>query len=176
MNTQKEKMIRMSKILGRILRICAIVLIVLNVPIIVVAVFAPALGLELSRSEMDFLQTVSLSDLSNLRAWLIDVALGTVTMIAILFIAGSIFRNISRDCTPFTKKNSTRIMIISLLIIADEIVIAPLQLLLKMILVPEVEAIVSITLSNMVVAVVVFCLALIFEYGRTLQQESDELL
>jgi len=177
MNTQKEKMIKMSKTLSVVLKICAIVLVVSLIPIIVFAGFAPTFGFVLNSEQIEFLNAnMPFNNLDGIRAWLIDIALWSVTIVAILFVTGSIFKAISREGTPFTKKNANKIRVIALLLIANVTVIPALQLLLYVILLPESGATVPFAFGNIVIAAVFFCLALIFDYGSRLQQESDELL
>ena len=179
MNSQKEKMIKVSKLLSIVLKVCAIIFTAMISLLFIYVIISPALDFEFTREQIDFLSTtpeVPFGDVDGLRAWLIDIVLGTSLIIAVLFIASSIFKAISRDGTPFIKKNSDKIRIIALLLLANEIVISPLQMLVTMIFFPEVVASTNIALINIIVAAMFFCLALIFDYGRQLQQESDELL
>jgi len=177
MNTQKEEMIKMSNTLSVILKICAIVLLVSMVPVIVFAGFAPTFGFALNSEQIVFLNAnMPFNDLDGMRAWMIDVALGSAALIAILFVTGNILKAISREGTPFTKKNSNKIRVIALLLIASESVIPALQLLIYVVLLPESGATATFNFGNIIIAAVFFCLALIFDYGSQLQQESDELL
>jgi hypothetical protein len=178
MNAQKEKMIKTSKILSVILLVCAIILLVSIVPLVIFAGFAPTFEFSLNNAQIDFLNNTNLpfSDLDGIRAWMIDMVFGLVIMIAILFVTSGILKAISIEGTPFTKKNSDKIKIIALLLIANETVIPALQSLLYVTLLPESGASATITLGNIIIAAVFFCLALIFDYGRQLQEESDELL
>ena len=177
MNTQKEKMIKMSKVLSVVLLVCAILFTVMAVGALSGLVFGPLFGTELNSMQIEFLEvSTPFSDLDDIYAWLIDVVLGVVPIIVIIFVASLIFKAISREGTPFTKKNSDKIRVIALLLIAHVLVIPPLQMLIKMILFPDIAVSADISLINLVVAAVFFCLALVFDYGRQLQQESDELL
>ncbi|MCL2077719.1 MAG: hypothetical protein FWH08_04850 [Oscillospiraceae bacterium] len=69
-------------------------------------------------------------------------------MSVMYFAAGSIFRQISRDNTPFSMERVKNLKFIAILAIA----------------------------FNVAFAAVLYCLALIFEYGVELQQQSDETL
>jgi len=109
-------------------------------------------------------------------AELITNLMGQVTMAAILLVAITIFRDISRNDTPFLAKHINRLKVISLLILADAILIPPLGMLFTMILAPEVDASMAITPFQIILAVIFYCLSLIFEYGGMLQQQSDETL
>ena len=179
MNANKEKMMKMSKVLSIILFSIAIAFIAMISILIMFVLLAPVLDFELTLEQVNFLTTTpdfSFNDLDGIRAWMTDMVLGSVLMISVLFVAGSIFKAISREGTPFTKKNSDKIRIIALLLIANEVVIPPLQMLVKMIAIPGLAQSAEIRLINIVVAAMFFCLALIFDYGRQLQQESDETL
>lgn len=178
MNTQKEKILKMSKILNTFLKIGGIVFIMALLMQIVLIAIAPSLDLESGGAVIDVfgLNMPIDDDVAQFRALMIITMLSTGIMTAILFVTSFIFKDISHEGTPFTKKNSNKIRTISLLLIANEIIMPPLRLLVLMIFVPAVEATSSINLGNIVAAAVFFCLALIFEYGRLLQQESDETL
>jgi len=178
MNIQKEKMIKMSKNLSVILKICAIVLLVAMVPVSIFAGFAPTFGFALNSEQIDFMidNNLSFNDLDGIRAWMIDIVRINAAIIAILFVTSSIFRSIKLEGTPFTKKNSNKIKIVSLLLIANETVMPALQLLFYALFLPASGATATFTFGNIIVAAIFFCLALIFDYGSQLQQESDELL
>jgi len=177
MKTQKEKMIRMSKILGAIFKILAIVIIVSLVVIFLFAVLAPSLNVELNSDQISFLSTnMSFNDLDGLRLWMYDTVLAGAVLVAILFVAAGIFTGINREGTPFTKRNSDKIRYVALLLIVYELLVPAIHFLVAVIFFPNTNAAVSIALGNLIVPAVFFCLALIFDYGRQLQQESDETL
>ena len=177
MKTQKEKMIRMSRILGTVLKVCAIVLIVSLVIILLFAILAPSFNVELNHEQIVFLDTnMSFNDLDGVRVWMFEIVLAGAVIAATLLVAGSIFKAIAREGTPFTKRNSDKIRVIALLLIAIETLIPALQLLVAIIFFPNINATATFSLGNLIVAAVFFCLALIFDYGRQLQQESDETL
>lgn len=121
------------------------------------------------------LEDVTLS-ISAVIAELITELMSNVIMAAILLIAITIFRDISKNYTPFLTKHVNRLKVISLLILADAILIPPLGMLLTMILAPKVDASMEIAPFQIILAVIFYCLSLIFEYGGMLQQQSDETL
>lgn len=178
MHTQKGKIIKMSNILSTFLKIGGIVLIMAILTQVVLIAIAPLLDLKSGGAVIDVfgLNIPIDGDVAQFRALMIFTMLSGGIMTVILFVTSSIFKDISREGTPFTKKNSNKIRTISLLLIANEIIIPPLRLLVLMIFVPAVEATSSINLGIIVATAVFFCLALIFEYGCLLQQESDETL
>ncbi len=101
---------------------------------------------------------------------------GNLVIAGMLFLAWLVFRNISRDYTPFSQKHTVYLMIISLLMLTYTIIVSPVEMLLTEILAPEVAASFSLKLSGIIFAFIFYCLALIFEYGRLLQKQADETM
>jgi len=101
---------------------------------------------------------------------------GNLVIAGMLFLAWLVFRNISRDYTPFSPKHTVYLMIISLLMLTYTIIVPPVEMLLTEILAPEVAASFSLELSGIIFAFIFYCLALIFEYGRLLQKQADETM
>ncbi|MCY9529407.1 DUF2975 domain-containing protein [Paenibacillus alvei] len=97
-------------------------------------------------------------------------------IMVILFIAGGIFKDISKDYTPFVAKHMKRLKRISLLIAGMAIIPGFVEITMIQMVTPAVMVNVSFELFYILVAVVFFCLAQIFDYGRMLQQQSDETL
>jgi Protein of unknown function (DUF2975) len=98
-------------------------------------------------------------------------------IMVILFISGRIFKDISKDYTPFVAKHMNRLKRISLLIAGMAIIPGLVEILMIQIITPLATMVnVSFELFYILVAVVFFCLAQIFDYGRMLQQQSDETL
>ncbi len=101
---------------------------------------------------------------------------GNLVIAGMLFLAWMVFRNISRDYTPFSPKHTVYLMVISLLMLNYTIIVPPVEMLLTEILAPDVTASFSLELSGIIFAFIFYCLALIFEYGRLLQKQSDETM
>lgn len=97
-------------------------------------------------------------------------------IMVILFISGRIFKDISKDYTPFVAKHMKRLKRISLLIAGMAIIPGFVEIAMIQMVTPPAMVNVSFELFYILVAVVFFCLAQIFEYGRMLQQQSDETL
>jgi hypothetical protein len=104
------------------------------------------------------------------------IILSLVFVDAIMYIAYKMFNDIKKSYTPFKKENSKRLMQISYLLIIYSIVL------------PIISAVVGgcVDLNNemtidfnpvfIAVAVIFYCMSLVFGYGTKLQQESDETL
>ena len=102
--------------------------------------------------------------------------LGNLFVAGMLFFAWMMFWHIGREYTPFSPKHTLYLRLISLLMLAYTIIVPPVEMLMTEILAPGVEASASIELSGIVCAVIFYCLALIFDYGRLLQKQSDETM
>ncbi|MDP4153955.1 MAG: hypothetical protein Q8865_11050 [Bacillota bacterium] len=95
--------------------------------------------------------------------------------VAILILTNRIFKDISREYSPFLPKNISRMKKIAMLLFVDSIIS------------PEISAAIGKSLSLVdnpvnfrselfVLAIIIYCFALIFQYGADLQQQSDETL
>ncbi|MCL2083839.1 MAG: DUF2975 domain-containing protein [Oscillospiraceae bacterium] len=176
MNTKREKILKMSKILDAIMKIGAIFFIMTIAAHSAGIIMAPSL--DLTRFTVgEILGSAQFEGgVDEFRAIMLTGILSAAVMPAILFVASFIFKDISRGTTPFTTINANRLRVISLLLLALSIVIPPLKMLLTMIFFTSVRAFFSISIGQIVCAVMFVCLALIFEYGAELQRESDETL
>ncbi|MEK4517028.1 hypothetical protein NSS64_17190 [Paenibacillus sp. FSL H8-0122] len=97
-------------------------------------------------------------------------------IIFVLFLVRMIFKDISRDYTPFVAKHTKRLKLISLLMAGIAFIPGLVEVVLIQIIDPVTFVYASFELFFVLVAIVFFCLAQIFEYGRMLQQQSDETL
>lgn len=81
-----------------------------------------------------------------------------------------------KEYTPFISIHTKRLHAISILMIGLAIVPGVVEIIMIQRVQPTVKTNVSFEFSYLVVAVIFFCLAQIFDYGRLLQQQSDETL
>lgn len=176
MNTQRDRIIKMSKILNALLKMGAILLVMIGVGAIVAIAVAPSLDTTLLSAKGIWGDMPLHADVSGFRAVLLPEVLSAGMLAAIFFLASFIFQEMDREKTPFTKKTANRLRVISLLIIAVNIIVPSLRMLLTMIFIPSADFYMEINLVQIIFAALFFCLALIFEYGAQLQQESDETL
>ena len=179
MNTQKEKVLKMAKTMDRVLKTIGIVLILVIISQVVL--ISPLISLDPSEGTTTVvdiwgIHLPSSGDANAFRASMIITMIRTGIMATILFAASFVFGDIGRENTPFTKKSSDKIRVISLLLLANEILLSPLKILLLMVLVPGADAAVSFSIGNIIAAVIFLCLSLVFGYGCALQKESDEIL
>jgi hypothetical protein len=111
----------------------------------------------------------------GLKTLLLNILDGAV-MAPVLFIAGRLARDVSRDHSPFSKDHADRLRLISLLLIALTLLIPPLHMLLTLLFIPDVSAEMSLSAGGLVYAAVFYCLALVFSRGAELQRQADETL
>ena len=97
-------------------------------------------------------------------------------LVPFLWYLKEIFRNIKRFETPFIKENSRAIFGMGVALMVSLAVKEDLFLLLTFIRGVGAQSIGSANFAWIVVGAVFFCLSAVFEYGRVLQQESDETL
>lgn len=101
--------------------------------------------------------------------------------LAVLFFVSRFLQSIKSGDTPFTAKNVRRLKTVSILLIAVE----PVQLIFQSVLnavrplTADGKKMVTVSSAGgivLILGLVVFCLALVFEYGAELQKQSDETL
>lgn len=98
-------------------------------------------------------------------------------VIAILFFAGAIFKDLSVEPSPFQLKHAQRLKKIGTLTILVSILPAVAQSVTLKIISPAAEADTDgLGLIGIVLAIMFYCLGRIFEYGAMLQKQSDETL
>ena len=104
-------------------------------------------------------------------------AVGVIGGLALVFwFMGRVFRNIMRYETPFIKENSRSIAGLGIAISASIIIgrnMFSFLLFIKGIIVEKFEWIEFLWVMPLILF---FCLSAVFDYGRVLQQESDETL
>ena len=178
MSIEKGRILKMSKVLNTLLIIGGIVLILVMVSLMVLAITVPSVDQSEGVVISVWGTSITLDgSVGTFRASMIITMLSIGVMAAILLVASLIFKDMSREGMPFTEKNSNRIRVISLLLIAQGLVVPPLQLLIAMVFsAADASDYIGLDLSLIVIAIIFFCLALIFEYGAELQRQSDETL
>jgi len=121
----------------------------------------------------------------NLIALAVQDGIRLLTVIAALFIASSLLKSIKRDYTPFTAKNVKRLKLIALLVAAMEpfnIIFGLASKLFYSTIPTDSEEPAAYIISThsgglfIAIGLIVFCIALVFDYGAKLQQQSDETL
>ena len=103
-------------------------------------------------------------------------AAGCIGLALVFWFMGRLFRNIMRYETPFMKENSRAIVGLGLAVSASILIGRNMFSFLVFIKGISVEKFEWIDFAWWMPLLLFFCLSAVFEYGRVLQQESDETL
>ncbi len=178
MNAIQEKIKRISKfiaIITKILYITGIVMVCVGLAGDLWYVISPESG-SFTVGHVRVLSPMQFASDFNVGLDLFTNIAAQCFFIAVLIITYRIFKDISRDSSPFMPKNISRMKKIAILLFVSSVVS------------PAVNAAVgkSLSLTNaesmnysseiIILSVIIYCFALIFQYGAELQQQSDETL
>ena len=115
--------------------------------------------------------------------WFLAISFVSVPiMLASLIISFSLLHSIRKEETPFTKKNTAKLKVVALLLVSFEISVTISQYIMHTVFLryenPDHGAVMETSLGGvvMVSGLVVYCIALVFEYGISLQNQVDETL
>ena len=103
-------------------------------------------------------------------------------MLASLIIGFSLLHSIRRKESPFTKKNVTKLKAVAILLVAFELYLIISQIIIHRYFFIFAHSgysyFMSVSLGGVVIVLglVVYCIALVFEYGISLQNQVDETL
>lgn len=109
----------------------------------------------------------------------LDLMTGVVSqcfLIAILILTNRIFNNIYREYSPFTQKNVKGMRRIAILLFIDSIAAPRADFAIHKAISSTTGILYDSGNELMILAIVLFCFSLIFQYGLELQQQSDETL
>lgn len=96
--------------------------------------------------------------------------------IAILVSANRIFKSLSREYSPFTQKTVKGMKRIAILLLIDSIVAPQVDSAIKKSVSIATGALHNFSDELIILAIVLYCFSLIFQYGVELQRQSDETL
>lgn len=96
--------------------------------------------------------------------------------IAILISTNRIFKDISHEYSPFLSKNIRRMKKIALLLLLDSFLSPQIDLAIRSSISMTSAAPSDFSAEMFVLAIIIYCFSLIFQYGVDLQQLSDETL
>lgn len=167
MNQNSARVQRVGRTALIIVRLVQAVLI-LSIVIPIFTWFFPMGSVPLDRQEIHF-YTILLNSVTS------------AAILAVLFIASGLLKEIQSNSTPFTRENANRLKKIAVLLVAVE----PVQMLCGMVfnalrpLTSGGQKVVEVrSMGGMIIVLglIMFCIALVFEYGTDLQKQSDETL
>jgi hypothetical protein len=115
--------------------------------------------------------------------WFFAISFVNIPIIlASLIISFSLLNSIRKEETPFTIKNTTKLKVVALLLVAYEITVIISQYIIHNVFLryenPDHGTVMETSLGGIVIVLglVVYCIALVFEYGISLQNQVDETL
>ena len=180
MSDIKQKIIKTSKAvaialkIGWILTIVAMVAILIGIGVLVLASSGVSYSLQQALTIASQSASASGITVSNL---VVAAGLGIIQLIfifMILFTLYQIFSAISRDYTPFTEGNGKRMRKAAIWTVGMCVVACVTDGIADKLLTGE--ATFGLNFVWIILAAVIYCIALIFDYGCQLQQQSDETL
>lgn len=115
--------------------------------------------------------SIGARSLLNLFAFML---IDTILISLALFIVYAVFDEIRKGFTPFTYENTARIKKVAMVTAILSIVGSYSDALVDYYTIGELTW--RVNMIGMVVAVIIYCISLIFSYGCDLQRESDETL
>ena len=165
-----------DKDLGRLKTLCRGLFFVLLILTVLVAMVICIL---VSGVAIEVLEPGTVSDevgiphgnlLSLMGFGIVSMSVSLVVLIMMMNISGAIHREYS----PFTGKNVKRLEVVALAYLLLPVVVAPMVYSV----VGELTAfdVVVLSFASVLLAMVFYCLSLVFRYGSWLQKESDETL
>lgn len=110
----------------------------------------------------------------NLLVMFVSMVIYALFMCFILYFIYMIFRDISREDTPFCKKHILRMKQAAAMTIVLSVIGSFFDSLSDVYTIGEMVW--HMDFAGMILGIVICCLALIFDYGCELQQQSDETL
>jgi len=121
--------------------------------------------------------------LGTTKYWYFAISFASIPILwTSLIISFNLLHSIRKEETPFTKKNTSKLKVIALLLIAYEVYIIVSQYILYTFFFYFQDVNFSVIFGTslggviIVLGLVVYCIALVFEYGIDLQNQVDETL
>lgn len=122
-------------------------------------------------------QIFEINDYASITILLLSVIILVVISFFILLTTYMLLSAIGRGRTPFTIQNVKSLKLISLFLLLSGVVSSALNVVIEKVVASNVVFVQSsVDLTPIFAAIIVYCLALIFQYGVGLQEESDQTL
>ena len=180
MKSSQEKIRSMSKTISIVLKLGFIVS---NVIVILSLIAIGILVLSGEETKLSFLAafnvtanngtTISIAA-QSLLVMFAFMLIDTILISLAIFFVYAIFDKIRKGFTPFTHENTTRIKKVAIITAILSIVGSYSDSLVDYYTIGELTW--RVNIIGMIVAIIVYCISLIFSYGCDLQKESDETL
>lgn len=180
MNDTQKKIYKFSKIMAIITKVLCISLIIgMFMPITVLTLYfiAPDTNFTATQGLGFYSMTGLLLGTTGeviAEMWTI-IASGSLVFF-VLLITYRIFKSISMNIIPFSQKNAERFKKIGVLLLAYSIVEPVSRMGFYSIFAPENKMQSSLNIVSIIIALIFFFIAILFDYGAELQRLSDETL
>ncbi len=180
MKPSQEKIRDMSKKISIILRLGFIVsnvIVILSLIAIGILVF---LGEETKSSFLAAFDVTAINgttisiEARSLLIMFIFMLIDTILISLAIFFVYAVFDELRKGFTPFSHENTTRIKKIAIITAILSIVGSCSDALVDYYTIGELTW--RVNIIGMIVAIIIYCISLIFSYGCDLQRESDETL
>ena len=169
-----DNLAKLQKTSGYVSTVALIVMILVTILMIVSAILliVCVLNAELLHEVAEATEIVE----GDIKILLGLIILSLVFVDVIMYIAYKMFDDIKKSYTPFKKENSKRLMQISYLLIIYSIVLPIISTVVMGCVDLNDDVRIDFNPVFIAVAVIFYCMSLVFGYGTKLQQESDETL
>lgn len=180
MKPSQEKIRSMSKTISIVLKLGFIVS---NVIVILSLIAIGILVLSGEETKLSFLAAFNVTanngttisiEVRSLLIMFAFLLIDTILISLAIFFVYAIFDKIRKGFTPFTHENTTRIKKVAIITAILSIVGSYSDSLVDYYTIGELTW--RVNIIGMIVAIIVYCISLIFSYGCDLQKESDETL
>ena len=180
MKSSQEKIRSMSKKISIVLKLGFIVS---NVIVILSLIAIGILVLSGEETKLSFLAAFNVTanngttisiEAQSLLIMFAFMLIDTILISLAIFFVYAIFDKIRKGFTPFTHENTTRIKKVAIITAILSIVGSYSDSLVDYYTIGELTW--RVNIIGMIVAIIVYCISLIFSYGCDLQKESDETL
>lgn len=180
MKPSQEKIRSMSKKISIVLKLGFIVS---NVIVILSLIAIGILVLSGEETKLSFLAAFNVTahngttisiEARSLLIMFAFMLIDTILISLAIFFVYAIFDKIRKGFTPFTHENTTRIKKVAIITAILSIVGSYSDSLVDYYTIGELTW--RVNIIGMIVAIIVYCISLIFSYGCDLQKESDETL
>ena len=180
MKPSQEKIRSMSKKISIVLKLGFIVS---NVIVILSLIAIGILVLSGEETKLSFLAAFNVTanngttisiEVRSLLIMFAFLLIDTILISLAIFFVYAIFDKIRKGFTPFTHENTTRIKKVAIITAILSIVGSYSDSLVDYYTIGELTW--RVNIIGMIVAIIIYCISLIFSYGCDLQKESDETL
>jgi hypothetical protein len=175
-----NKLIGISKygaLISKILLIVAAIGIAVAVIALTVIAVNPDLVIDLITVSEPLGVPIEDIDIAKVAAVLIPcILIIGALVIAMLYFIGRLFSNICNDKTPFTDDNSKCLVFIAILTVICTLVIPAVDFTVQWVIDSALYQSYGFGVFPLFVALMLYCLSLVFKHGAELQKEADQTL